>query len=96
MIKVYYTYILHNPINNVLYIGITNDLSRRLAEHRNEIADSFTKHYHVHNLVYFEEYSSPQDAIFREKQLKKWKRAKKEALIMKENPTFNDLSPAFL
>jgi putative endonuclease len=92
----YYVYILHNPQNNVLYIGITNDLSRRLAEHRNEVADSFTKRYHVHKLVYFEEYSSPRYAIFREKQLKRWTRKKKEELIAEKNPLFEDLSQSFL
>ncbi len=92
----FYVYILHNPENNVLYIGITNNLSRRLAEHRNEIADSFTKRYHVHHLVYFEEYSSPQDAISREKQLKRWTRKKKESLITDKNPLFHDLTPAFI
>ena len=92
----YYVYILHNPANDVMYIGVTNDLSRRLAEHRNETADGFTKRYHVHNLVYFEEYSSRQDAIYREKQLKRWVRAKKNALVAAQNPTFDDISPALL
>ena len=88
----YYVYILHNPQNNVLYIGVTNDLSRRLAEHKNEIADGFTKRYHVHDLVYFEEYTSPQYAIYREKQLKRWIRQKKVELIESQNPDWKDLS----
>ena len=92
----YYVYILHNSQNNVLYIGVTNDLSRRLAEHKNEIADGFTKRYHVHDLVYFEEYTSPQYAIYREKQLKRWTRKKKEKLITEKNPLFEDISRSFL
>ena len=92
----YYVYILNNPDNNVLYIGVTNDLSRRLAEHRNEKADSFTKRYHVHKLVYFEEYSSPQYAIRREKQLKRWTRNKKNDLISAHNPEWVELLRDFL
>lgn len=73
----YYVYILTNKTNAVIYIGVTNDLSRRLYEHKNEQIDGFTKKYHIHKLVYFEEYSEINAAIAREKQLKRWVRVKK-------------------
>lgn len=59
----YYIYILTNHTNKVMYIGMTNDLQRRLHEHKNELIEGFTKKYHVHKLVYYEEFSSPQHAI---------------------------------
>ena len=73
----YYVYILTNKTDTVMYIGVTNDLRRRLYEHKNEQIEGFTKKYHVHKLVYFEEYSEINDAISREKQLKRWVRSKK-------------------
>ena len=73
-----------------MYIGVTNDMRRRLYEHKNELADSFTKRYHVNKLVYFEEYSEITSAIKREKQLKKWSRAKKNFLVETKNPSWND------
>ena len=88
----YYVYILTNKTNNVLYIGITNDINRRISEHKSEIVDGFSKRYHTHKLVYFEEYSHPQEAIVREKQLKGYKRYKKIALINKTNSDWDDLS----
>ena len=88
----YYVYILTNKTNNVLYIGITNDINRRISEHKSEIVDGFSKRYHTHKLVYFEEYSHPQEAIVREKQLKGYKRYKKIALINKINSDWDDLS----
>lgn len=66
----YYVYILTSKENTALYVGVTNDLRRRLIEHKNELADGFTKRYHLHKLVYYEEYSEINDAISREKQLK--------------------------
>ena len=75
-----------------MYIGVTNDLCRRLQEHKNETINGFTKKYHVHRLVYLEEYREIYDAIAREKQLKGWTRAKKNALIASMNPTWSDLS----
>ena len=92
----YYVYILTTAQNKVLYIGITNDMPRRLCEHQAETADSFTRRYHIHKLVYFEEYADPQAAICREKQLKKWTRQKKNALITQKNPNWNDLSHSFM
>ena len=88
----YYVYILTNKDNRVMYIGMTNDLVRRIGEHKSELVDGFTKRYHVHNLVYFEEYSEVNEAIAREKQLKSWSRAKKNALVRSKNPDFADLS----
>ena len=77
----YYVYILTNKTDMVMYIGVTNDLRRRLYEHKNEQIEGFTKKYHVHKLVYFEEYSEVNDAIAREKQLKQWIRAKQNWLV---------------
>ena len=86
----YYVYILTNKTNAVLYIGVTNDLKRRLYEHQNEQIEGFTKRYHIHKLVYYEEYTSVYDAIAREKQLKGWKRVKKNQLVETQNPTWSD------
>ena len=87
--------VLTSKENTTLYIGVTNDLRRRLHEHRNETADGFTKRYHLHKLVYYEEYSEISDAISREKQLKGWSRRKKNALIEKKNSEWNDWSEGF-
>jgi putative endonuclease len=88
----YYVYILTNANNTVIYVGVTNDLPRRLSEHKSGAIDSFTKRYRVHKLVYFEEYHNPNDAISREKQLKGWRRSKKNALVETTNPSWSDLS----
>ena len=87
----YYIYILTNWDNRVLYIGVTNNIVRRLDEHRNGDKKSFATRYKTFKLVYNEEFNSPQDAINREKQLKRWSRAKKEALIESINPNWDDL-----
>ena len=92
----YFVYMLTDKRNVKLYIGITNNIRRRLLEHKNEEADGYTKRYHLHKLVYYEEMSSPQDAIAREKQLKGWLRAKKNALIESANPNWDDWGKAFL
>ena len=86
----YYVYILTTKNNSVLYIGVTNNLRKRLKEHKNEQVDGFTKKYHVHKLVFFEEYKEIISAIAREKQLKSWIRAKKNQLIETKNPDWND------
>jgi putative endonuclease len=91
-VKRLYVYILANHLRSVLYIGITNDLARRLAEHRLRIARSFTARYRVWDLVYVEDYLDPRQAICREKQLKRWSRAKKNALVEVANPEWRDLS----
>ena len=77
----YYTYILSNKNDTTLYIGVTNDIERRVAEHRSGTIPGFTQKYKCHKLVYFESFSDVEQAIAREKQLKKWSRAKKDALI---------------
>ena len=92
MSHTYYTYILTNTTNTVLYIGVSNDISRRTIEHINGNS-SFTKRYSLHKLIYFETYSEIIDAIQREKQLKRWTRAKKNALVEMSNPDWNDLRP---
>lgn len=88
----YYVYIITNKKNGVLYIGMTNDLERRIFEHKHKLIDGFSKRYNLSKLIYYETYSQVQDAILREKRLKKWKRDWKINLILKENPNWNDLS----
>ena len=88
----YFVYILTNWNNKVMYIGVTNNLERRLYEHRNKLADGFTKRYNVHKLVFYEYTTDANAAISREKQLKGWTRAKKIALIETMNPEWRDLS----
>ncbi len=92
MSKDYYVYVLTNDNNNVMYIGITNDLKRRVYEHKSNIIEGFTKKYHVHKLVYYEITTDVNSAIAREKQLKKWKRAKKNALVETLNPKWKELT----
>ena len=88
----YYVYILSNYTNTTLYIGVTNDLRRRLYEHKNKLIEGCAAKYNVNKLVYFEETSDVKSAIQREKNLKKWKREWKNALIEKSNPEYKDLS----
>ncbi|MBI4991305.1 GIY-YIG nuclease family protein [Candidatus Gottesmanbacteria bacterium] len=88
--KIYYVYFLKNKTGN-LYIGVTNNLERRLWEHENKVADSFTGKYNIDKLVYYEIYSDPITAIAREKQLKNWSRRKKIELILRSNPKFQEL-----
>lgn len=90
--KRYCVYILTNKSNRVMYIGVTNDLARRLFEHKNDCTDGFTKRYHVHKLVYYETTSDVMSALEREKELKGWKREKKNALVETMNPEWKDLS----
>ena len=89
----YWVYILASRIGGTLYIGVTNNLVRRVYEHRNGLADGFTKKYQVHRLVYFEQYSDIEAAITREKRLKRWNRAWKIQLIEELNPNWGDLYP---
>ena len=88
----YYVYMLTNWNNKVMYIGVTNDLVRRLYEHKHRLADGFTSKYNVHKLVHYEVTSDVRAAIQREKELKGWTRAKKNALITADNPAWIDLS----
>lgn len=93
----YFVYILTNKNNNVLYIGVTKDLIRRVYEHKHHLdPNSFTAKYNVTKLVYFEETSDVRAAIEREKQLKGWSRMKKLFLVKEKNPTFDDLYPMLL
>ena len=87
----HYTYILTSKKNGTLYIGVTNNLIKRIYEHKNNLVDGFTKKYGVHYLVYFEEYQDITEAILREKRLKKWNRQWKIELIEKNNPNWRDL-----
>jgi putative endonuclease len=89
----YYVYILASKIGGTLYIGVTNDLIRRVAEHKSKLIESFTAKYDVARLVYFEQFDDPENAIKREKRLKKWNRAWKIRLIEKSNPNWDDLYP---
>ena len=89
--KNYYVYILASKRNGTLYIGVTNNLIKRVYEHKNNLADGFTKKYSVHSLVYYEETIDINSAIEREKRLKKWNRKWKIDLIEKLNPNWDDL-----
>ncbi|MBP6057895.1 MAG: GIY-YIG nuclease family protein [Nitrosomonas sp.] len=92
MEKTYYVYLLTNWNNQVMYVGVTNDLERRIYEHKNKLVDGFTKKYNVEKLVYFETASDVLAAIEREKQIKKWRREKKNQLAIEMNPEWKDLS----
>ena len=90
-----YVYILTNKSNKVLYIGVTNNLSRRVYEHKNKLVEGFTKKYKLTRLVYYEIGDSIEDAIRREKQFKNWHRDWKMNLISQFNPEWKDLSEQF-
>ncbi len=87
----YYVYIMTNVHNNVLYTGVTNDLIRRVHEHKNRMVDGFTKKYNVAKLVYYESCESVESAISREKSVKGLLRSKKHELIASQNPLWEDL-----
>ncbi|SEJ86427.1 putative endonuclease [Deinococcus reticulitermitis] len=91
MVRSYWVYILTNRRNGTLYIGVTNNLARRVWEHRQKVVPGFTQKYNLTRLVYFEETTDVRSAIAREKQLKGWLRAKKVALIEGMNPQWRDL-----
>lgn len=91
MIRYSYVYILTNKYNSVLYTGVTSNLIKRIYEHRNKLADGFTKKYHLDKLVYYESYEDISEAIKREKQIKGGSRKDKMKLILKMNPQFIDL-----
>ncbi|MGZ0019923.1 GIY-YIG nuclease family protein [Nitrosomonas sp. wSCUT-2] len=92
MEKTYYVYLLTNWNNQVMYVGVTNNLERRIYEHKNKLIDGFTKKHNVEKLVYFETASDVLAAIEREKQIKKWRREKKNQLVVGMNPEWRDLS----
>ena len=88
----YFVYVLTNKTNKVLYVGVTNNLEKRMYEHKNKMVDGFSKKYNLTKLVYFEETSDALSAIEREKQLKNWHREWKMNLINRFNPDWRDLS----
>ncbi len=89
--KNYYIYMMANKTNSTIYIGVTSDLIKRVWQHKNKLVDGFTKHYNLNKLVYYEETTDATSAIAREKQLKGWKREKKNRLIESINPNWKDL-----
>ena len=90
--KDYYVYILTNEYNTILYVGVTNDLIRRVYEHKQKLVDGFTKKYNVDKLVYYEHTTDVYSAITREKQIKSYRRAKKIDLVNSTNPEWNELN----
>lgn len=96
MNKQYYVYITASQRNGTLYIGMTNDLARRIDEHKAGALPGFTEKYHVHVLVYYEVYDKPDEAIRREKNMKAWKREWKLRAIEQVNPAWKDLSNELL
>jgi len=93
--KQYYVYILTNKSNKVIYIGVTNDLERRMFEHKHKLVEGFTKRYNLVKLVYYESTNDVESAIAREKQLKNWHRDWKISLVNQSNPDWEDLSQRF-
>jgi putative endonuclease len=89
--KQYFVYILTNFTNKVLYVGITNNLVRRIYEHKQKLVGGFTKRYNVSKLVYYEIFEDPENAIMREKTLKNLLRSKKISLIQIQNPNFEEI-----
>ena len=87
----FFIYVMSNNSNSTLYVGVTNDLERRVQEHRTPDNKSFTSWYNCHKLVYIEEYSSSSESIAREKQIKSWNRARKDKMIDGMNPDRKDL-----
>ncbi len=90
MIKEYYVYIITNKYNTVFYTGVTNDLRRRIYEHKNKLIKGFTHKYNISKLIYYETYQNINEAIAREKQLKDFRREKKLFLIRKQNPDLKE------
>lgn len=89
--KRYFVYLATNFTNSVIYTGVTSNLTKRIYQHKNKIYDGFTAKYYVNKLVYFEEYSDPEQVIRREKQIKGGSRQDKINLIIKDNPNYEDL-----
>lgn len=84
---------MSNFKRNVLYVGVTNNLQKRVWQHKQNLVKGFTQRYQVHDLIYYETFSDPNSAIEREKQIKSWSRKKKDGLIKKSNPELKDLYP---
>jgi putative endonuclease len=89
--KQYYVYILASRKNGTLYIGVTGDIVKRIYEHKQKLVDGFTKEHNIHDLVYYEHHNEVEEAILREKQMKKWNRKWKIRLIEEKNPEWKDL-----
>ncbi len=89
--KQYFVYIMSNFRKTVLYTGATDNLVRRVYEHKNNLVKGFTQRYYLHDLLYYEVFDDPSSAIEREKQIKGWLRKKKDGLIIKFNPELKDL-----
>jgi len=87
----YFVYMMTNKYNTVLYIGVTNDLKRRIFEHREKLVEGFSSKYNCHKLVWYEQTNNIESAILKEKQMKKWKREYKNNIINEMNPEWNDL-----
>ncbi len=92
----YFVYIMSNKVRTTLYVVMTNGLTRRVFQHRSGETPGFTQRYYCNRLLYYESFAEPSDAIAREKQLKRWSRAKKEALIQSKNPHFEYLALSVL
>ncbi len=90
--RAFYVYILESVSRRVMYVGVTSDLLRRLGEHKTGLQEGFTRKFHTHRLVYFETFQYSNKAIAREKVIKRWTRAKKNALVESTNPHWLDLS----
>ncbi len=90
-VKQYFVYILASKRNGTLYVGVTSDLVKRIYEHKQDFVEGFTKKYHVHTLVYYEMHGTAEEAISREKEIKKWNRKWKLELIEGVNPRWEDL-----
>ena len=95
MTRTFFVYMMSNRSRVVLYTGITNDLVRRVWEHQNGQVSGFTKNYNADRLVYYESFDDPNDAIGREKEIKGWRRSKKNELVETLNPKWLDLSGKF-
>ena len=93
--RTYYVYLLTNWNNKVIYVGITNDLERRIYEHKEKFVKGFTEKYNVNKLVYYEQTPDINAALNREKEIKKWHREKKNRLVVNTNPLWRDLSEDF-
>lgn len=89
--KKYYVYIMARDRNSIFYVGMTSDLLKRIWEHKNGVVAGFTRKYDIHKLVYYESFDNPENAIIREKGLKKWNRPWKMRLIEEMNPEWEDL-----
>jgi putative endonuclease len=94
-VKSYYVYVLTNWNQRVMYVGVTSDLKRRIHEHQNKLVKGFTEKYNVNKLVYYEQTNDVITALAREKEIKKWRRQKKDNLVVSVNPQWQDLSAYF-